>query len=321
MLYNCERVTFSESIVKWRFRVAWPVAHLGALGKFLPKRELNWHMEFPGQKGNLVCLFPIMPFVHLYLNVKLSFLWKQVKALFSIMHGSFCAFFLVWWEWQLWACIPTHAYYSWLLWLEYEMTSPQAHVLNTWFCDSWWNYFETWWKHLPGDPSGGSRSLGAGPRSMLSLSTCGVVLFPSLLSLGLLGLAMAEWMPWSQEINQLHLPPSCHARVLVWMWSGTHRLSCLNCPQIVEALFAGQGGRRNIWDTGSSRRSGSLERALMFLCASGQWKPHCKLLCDVQSHFKFQASLVGWTNFPETVSQDKWLLSQTARFSFVRYWP
>lgn len=125
MLYNCERVTFSESIVKWRFRVAWPVAHLGALGKFLPKRELNWHMEFPGQKGNLVCLFPIMPFVHLYLNVKLSFLWKQVKALFSIMHGSFCAFFLVWWEWQLWACIPTHAYYSWLLWLEYEMTPPR----------------------------------------------------------------------------------------------------------------------------------------------------------------------------------------------------
>lgn len=125
MLYNCERVTFSESIVKWRFRVAWPVAHLGALGKFLPKRELNWHMEFPGQKGNLVCLFPIMPFVHLYLNVKLSFLWKQVKALFSIMHGSFCAFFLVWWEWQLWACIPTHAYYSWLLWLEYEITPPR----------------------------------------------------------------------------------------------------------------------------------------------------------------------------------------------------
>lgn len=129
MLYNCGRDTLSESIVKWRFRVAWPVAHLGALGKFLPKRELNWHMEFPGQKGNLVCLFPIMPFVHLYLNVKLSFLWKQVKALFSIMHGSFCAFFLVWWEWQLWTCIPTHAYYSWLLWLEYEMTPPPPRLV------------------------------------------------------------------------------------------------------------------------------------------------------------------------------------------------
>lgn len=304
MLYNCGRDTLSESIVKWRFRVAWPVAHLGALGKFLPKRELNWHMEFPGQKGNLVCLFPIMPFVHLYLNVKLSFLWKQVKALFSIMHGSFCAFFLVWWEWQLWTCIPTHAYYSWLLWLEYEMTPPQARVLNTWFRDSWRNYFETWRKHLPGEPSGGSRSLGAGPRCTLSLSTSGVVLFPAY-----------HWvclaLPWQNECPKVKRPTSCffhqvvRARVLVWMWNGTHRLSCLNCPQIVEALFAGQGGGRNLWDSGSSRRSGSLERALMFLCASGQRKPQCKLLCDVQSHFKFQASLVGWINFPETVSQDK----------------
>lgn len=146
--------------------------------------------------------------------------------------------------------------------------------------------------------------LGAGPRCTLSLSTSGVVLFPAY-----------HWvclaLPWQNECPKVKRPTSCffhqvvRARVLVWMWNGTHRLSCLNCPQIVEALFAGQGGGRNLWDSGSSRRSGSLERALMFLCASGQRKPQCKLLCDVQSHFKFQASLVGWINFPETVSQDK----------------
>lgn len=103
------------------------------------------------------------------------------------------------------------------------------------------------------------------------------------------------------------------------MWNGTQRLMCLNCPQIVVALFAGGG-------CGTFETLAYLEEGP----CNGLWCLHLVVACKghvANSCVKDRptpsstASLVWWTNFPETVSQDKHLLSQTTQFSIVRYWP
>lgn len=191
---------------------------------------------------------------------------------------------------------------------------PRARVLNAWFHNSWWNSLETLWQHLEVEPHWRTRSLAAGPCPL-----------PVLLSVSKLIITWRAWLchgrmnalkPRDQQVASA-IKCTCQRSGLNVKWY-PHICVFKLYPDCGGTAFAGR--LWNLWAFGPSRRSGSCNGPWCSLVVQAS-EGHDAKPVSWPSHSKFHSFPLWWTDFPETVSQDKCLLSQIAQFSIVRYGP